>query len=140
MCYDFVLLDLFCPHSELSNGVFWVFVVCVVFEKIEENRRSEIAHSVIIVHKCILKFGHFTVCLSVIMSAPCTIYIIIFFLLHLQRNKVLLAEHCRGSTPALRQFSISFPASANTFLSKCLTVSFLTIFLTLPLPFALSTS
>ena len=53
MCYDSVLLKLFCPHSELSNGVFWVSVACVVFEKIEENRRSEIARSVIIVHKCI---------------------------------------------------------------------------------------
>ena len=37
----------------LSNEVFWVFVACAVFEKIEENRRSEIARSVIHVGKCI---------------------------------------------------------------------------------------
>ena len=55
MCYESVLLDLFCPHSELSNDIFWVFVACVVLEKIEENRRSEIARSVIIVHECILR-------------------------------------------------------------------------------------
>ena len=45
MCYDSVLLDLFCPHSELSNDIFWIIVARVVFEKIGENRRSEIARS-----------------------------------------------------------------------------------------------
>ena len=34
-----VLLELFFTYSELSNEEFWVFVSCVAFEKIEENRR-----------------------------------------------------------------------------------------------------
>ena len=34
---------------------FGSFVACILFEKIEENRRSEIARSVIIVYVCISK-------------------------------------------------------------------------------------
>ena len=40
---------------------------------------------------------------SVFLSSrptPCTIYITIFFLSHLRRDKVLLAEHCGGLAPA----------------------------------------
>ena len=57
-----------CPHSEISNGVYWISVVCVVFEKIEENGRSEIACSVIIVHKCM--YFHTIICLN-LPSAHC---------------------------------------------------------------------
>ena len=44
--YDSVHPEIICPHLELSNEVYWVFVVCVVFLTIEGNRRSDIARSV----------------------------------------------------------------------------------------------
>ena len=47
-----VLLNLYFPHSDLQNEVLWVFVACTLFEKIEENPRSEIARSDIYAGQC----------------------------------------------------------------------------------------